>query len=131
MKKRLTLLILPALIALGLTVAAPITAAAYNPLDAACSNSSVKSSGSSVCQTSSTDTLTGPNGTINRVTRLVAVIAGIIAVLVIIIGGLMYITSNGDSGKISNAKNTIIYALIGLVVIVLSQSIITFVVSKI
>lgn len=44
-------------------------------------------------------------------------IAAVIAVIVIIAAGLMYITSDGDPGKTSTAKNAIIYALIGLVIV--------------
>lgn len=52
---------------------------------------------------------------------------GGIAVIVIIIGGFMYVTSSGDSSKVSAAKNTILYAVIGLVVAMLSVAIIAFV----
>jgi hypothetical protein len=49
----------------------------------------------------------------------------------IIWGGLRYITSGGDSAKITSAKNTIIYALIGLVVVALAQFIVKFVLAKV
>ena len=49
----------------------------------------------------------------------------------IIYGGMRYITSGGDSGKITSAKNTIIYALIGLVVVALAQFIVKFVLNKV
>jgi hypothetical protein len=48
----------------------------------------------------------------------------------IIIGGLKYVTSNGDSNSISSAKNTIIYALIGIVVVAIAQSVVRFVLGK-
>jgi hypothetical protein len=56
---------------------------------------------------------------------------GIIAVLMIIIGGFKYITSGGESSNISGAKNTIIYAIIGLVIVALAQIIVHFVVNKV
>ena len=51
----------------------------------------------------------------------------IIAVIVIIIGGIFYMTSQGDPGKVSRAKNTILYAVIGLIVSLLAFAIVNFV----
>lgn len=62
--------------------------------------------------------------------NIFSVIVGVIAVVMIIIGGLKYITSGGDSGNITGAKNTILYAIIGLVVVALAQFIVQFVLSK-
>jgi len=53
-----------------------------------------------------------------------SVVVGIIAVIMIIIGGLKYITSTGDSNNTNSAKNTILYAIIGLVVVALAQIIV-------
>lgn len=68
--------------------------------------------------------------TIQNIVDLISVIVGIIAVFMIIIGGLRYITSGGDSGKVSSAKNTIIYAIVGLIVVALAQVIVRFVISN-
>lgn len=51
---------------------------------------------------------------------------GLVAVIVIVIGGVMYMTSNGDAGKLQKAKNTILYAVIGLIICVLSFAITNF-----
>ena len=48
----------------------------------------------------------------------------------IIVGGLRYITSGGESSNISGAKTTIIYALVGLVIVALAQFIVHFVLNK-
>jgi high-affinity K+ transport system ATPase subunit B len=56
--------------------------------------------------------------------------AGIVAVFVIILGGVNYMMSQGDSGKIAKAKNTIIYGLIGLIVTILAFAIVSFVLSR-
>ena len=61
-------------------------------------------------------------------TMLLIVGAG--AVIMIIYGGIQYIISHGDSGKIAAAKNTILYAVVGLVFAILAYSIVNFVVSK-
>jgi hypothetical protein len=68
---------------------------------------------------------------LQKIADIVAFVAGAAAILLILVGSIQYITSAGDSNKVSNAKNTIIYALIGLIVIVLAASIITFVVGRI
>jgi len=55
---------------------------------------------------------------------------GAICVIVIIVGGIRYATADGDSGKITQARNTILYAVIGLVVALLAYAITFFVVGQ-
>ncbi len=62
--------------------------------------------------------------------NILSLIVGIVSVIMIIIGGLKYIISSGDSGNIKSAKDTILYALIGLVIVALSQVIVRFVLEK-
>jgi hypothetical protein len=64
---------------------------------------------------------------ITQAINIFSVIVGVIAVVMIIIGGVKYITSGGDAGNVTGAKNTILYAIIGLVVVALSQVIVQFV----
>ena len=68
--------------------------------------------------------------TIGHVINILSIIAGVAAVIMIIIGGLRYIISGGDSNSTSGAKNTIIYALVGLVVAVLAQALVRFVLEQ-
>lgn len=104
-------------------------ALAIDPLDNACKE---KGSGSSaVCEENKQETVSGTNGILYRVTQLISAIAGVVAVITMIVGGFMYVLSNGDAAKAATARNTLIYAAVGLVVIILSQSIITFVVNRI
>ncbi len=70
------------------------------------------------------------NGTIELALNLFSAIVGIIAVIMIIVGGIRYITSGGDSGNVTAAKNTILYAVIGLVVVALAQIIVKFVLNR-
>ena len=67
---------------------------------------------------------------IGIVNGIVGVLA-IVAVIFIVVGGFNYMTSAGDTGKVQKAKNTIIYALIGLVIAVLAFAIVNFVISNI
>ena len=55
---------------------------------------------------------------------------GIIAVIMIIVGGFRYIASGGKQESITAAKNTILYAIIGLVIVALAQIIVKFVLEK-
>lgn len=76
---------------------------------------------------SSEDTVTV---TIQNVINLLIFIAGIIAVIYILIGGIRYVLSNGDSGAAKKARDNILYALIGLVVAIMAYAIVNFVLSK-
>ena len=58
-------------------------------------------------------------------------VLGLVAVVVIIIGGIQYMTSSGDAGKVKKAKDTILYGVIGLVICVLAFAIVNFVISNI
>ncbi len=90
-------------------------------------------SDSAVCQekaNGTTNPLTGSNGLLIKIANIVAIVAGLVAVFIIILSGWKYITSGGDSSKIQSAKSTIMYAVIGLVVIALADVIIGFVLSK-
>lgn len=57
-------------------------------------------------------------------------LAAIIAVIMIIIGGILFTTSAGDSGNITKAKNMILYSVIGLVVIISAYAITYFVIGR-
>jgi hypothetical protein len=71
------------------------------------------------------------NDTIKTVVNVLSAFVGVVSVVMIIFGGFKYITSNGDTGNITSAKNTIIYAVIGLVVVALAQFIVQFVLNKV
>lgn len=61
---------------------------------------------------------------------LFSLVIGVIAVVMIMVGGVKYITSQGDSGNVTAAKNTILYAIIGLIIVALSQLIVRFVLGQ-
>lgn len=64
---------------------------------------------------------------IKTVIRYLLIISGIVSVVMVIIGGLKYSTSNGDSAKLSSAKNTIMYAIIGVIISALAYAIVDYV----
>ena len=55
----------------------------------------------------------------------------IVSVFMLILGGFKYTTSNGDSAKVTSAKNTIMYSLIGLLIAIFAYAIVNFVVNKV
>lgn len=84
--------------------------------------------GSNDC--SQPDGVPNVNSTLENAVNLLSVVVGVISVIMIIIGGLKYITSGGDSSKVSSAKDTILYAVIGLVVVAMAQVIVRFVLNE-
>ena len=84
---------------------------------------------SAVCKDSG-DALDGKDGLANKIVDLLLFAIGIVSVIMIIVGGLRYTTSNGDSSRITAAKNTILYSVIGLVVALLAFVIVNFVVAQ-
>lgn len=127
MINKIKLLVLSVL-AMGLFVA-PVTAfAATTSSDiqnGLCSGADLKF-GSSSCAAGQADE-SKLNTLIAKIINIVSVIVAVVAVVMIIVGGFKYITSGGDSSNVTGAKNTILYAIIGLVVVALAQFIVKFV----
>jgi hypothetical protein len=76
------------------------------------------------------DTSNAPTELEKKITKainLFSVIVGIVAVVMVIYGGFRYVTSGGKQESVTNAKNTLLYAIIGLVIVALSQAIVHFV----
>ncbi len=67
---------------------------------------------------------------IQLVTNILLFVIGAISVIVIIIGGVKFVTSDGDSGKIKSARETILYAVVGIVIALLAYAIVNFVVTQ-
>jgi ABC-type Fe3+ transport system permease subunit len=125
MKTRLFIATLLTLLSIGvLFVPAPRVSAALfdNAKDEACNGIALQGAGGAGCA----DAKGGVNGVLKTGINLFSLVVAIVAVIMIIVGGLKYITSQGDSTAISSAKNTIIYAIIGLVIVAFSQIIVRF-----
>lgn len=130
------LLICCCIIAAPLTLSAQASAPPPNPsniLSPACGTSGTSSSAvcTDVKNASGHKTADPVTHSLEIIVNIVALVAGAAAVLLILVGSIKYITSAGDSAKVSSAKNTIIYALIGIVVIVAAKTILIYVVNKI
>lgn len=69
------------------------------------------------------------NKAIKNIVNVLLYILGAVAVIMIVVGGIKYTTSNGDSSAVTSAKNTILYAVIGLVIAIMAFAIVNFVIS--
>jgi hypothetical protein len=98
------------------------------------SNDCSKASLSAVCTSKNPagnpDAILGSNGILTKVINLIAYIAGAAAIILIIIGSFRFVVSNGDSNAVSGARDTIINAVIGLIIIITARVIIFFVLRK-
>jgi len=124
MKKIQILLAAFIVVVLSAFVLVPASSAAASALDAACGVDNSNSPNSKVCQNKDDST----DGFVNSLVNTLLYIVGAISVVAIIIGGVMFTTSGGNSANIAKAKNTITYAVIGLVVSVLAYAIVNWVV---
>lgn len=71
----------------------------------------------------------GPTAIIPRAINLMLFVVGVLAIFMMIYGGIRYVLSGGDSGRVKDAKNTILYAIVGLVVAILGYAIVGWIVS--
>lgn len=130
MKKLLTLLIVVSTL---VTLTAPVMAVdvlkpACNAVDTAdpatCADAKTANSASD-------DLLLGKNGILTKGISIFAIVLGVAAIIVILIAAVRFITSNGDTATVVSSRNWIIFAVVGLVVAGLAQSIVVLVLSKI
>ncbi|MGZ6004953.1 MAG: pilin [Candidatus Saccharimonadales bacterium] len=80
-------------------------------------------------------TTSNAESSINKILTLVinifSVIVGVIAVIMIIIGGIRFVLSGGDSANVTSARNTILYAIVGLVIVALAQILVKYVLNRV
>ena len=126
--KRIKYLLSSLLIGAVLFAPAGAMAATANIEDSLCSGANLTTDARNCANDTAGQTI---NDIIATVINIFSFVVGVIAVIMIIIGGIKYITSGGDSNNISSAKTTIIYAIIGLVVVALAQIIVRFVLTRV
>jgi hypothetical protein len=91
-----------------------------------------KAKGSAICQDrgQKDNPLTGKDGLLVKAAGILAILGGIIAVIMMVYAGFTYVTSGGESQKVTEAKNIIIYSSVGLVVIVFGRGIVIFILNR-
>lgn len=112
-------------------IAAPATVLAQPIEEGLNSGTCLSTDGSSADCPDPDDAEDRVNEIIELVINIFSLIVGVISVVMIILGGLKYITSGGDTNNVTGAKNTILYAIIGLVVVALAQFIVRFVLGRV
>jgi hypothetical protein len=121
-----SLLIVPAL-ALGVSFVAPV----LQPADAHAQFDQGLQDGADSAQGKDQQAeLFGDDGIFKTITNVLLFIIGAISVIMLIIGGIRYVVSGGDSGAVTSAKNTILYAIVGIVVAILAYALVNFVVGS-
>ena len=75
-------------------------------------------------------TLFGNTGIFTTISNVMLFVVGAISVIMVVIGGLRYVISGGNSGNITAAKNTILYAVVGLVIAIMAYAIVNFVIGS-
>ena len=128
------LAILGAAFVLLLTIT-PSSVFAVDTLSTAC-NDPITSANSSICQdknqnqTVDSNSIFGPEGVVGKAMQIVVYLIGIMSVIMIMLGGFTYITGSGDPNTLSGANKTILYAVIGVVVTIIAQTIVVLVINK-
>jgi len=131
MFRKFTILITSVLILNGaLLLAAPARSFALfeNSRNQACAGVQLSNSPVACDPKSSSSSI---NGIITTVLDVLSVVVGLIAVVMIIISGLRFVLSGGDSANTNSARNSIIYAIVGLVIVALAQIIVRYVLSRV
>lgn len=68
---------------------------------------------------------------LNLIINVALGVIGFVAVVMIIMGGIQYTTSSGDAAKVTKAKNTILYGIVGLVIALLAFAIVNFILNNV
>jgi hypothetical protein len=122
MKKFQTLFTAFALLIIGAFALVPVSSvAAEGALDVACQGNSDSALCSDENKNQSAD------GLVKTIVNALLFIVGALSVVMIIIGGILYVTSQDDSGSVTKAKNTILYSVVGLIVSFIAYAIVNWV----
>ena len=126
MRKKIKLIIVALAVSLGISGAILAPTATY----AACTSAAdCVQDGADKAGGKSSNTA-DPKEIIQTIVRILLFLIGAISVIMIIIGGFRYVISQGDSGAVTSAKNTILYAVIGLIVAIFAWAIVDFVIDN-
>lgn len=133
-KKSLQGLLLVPIIALGASLVLPAVPSASAVTNQTCEDPS--SGGDAISIGNAADcaksedqgkSLFGDGGIFKTITNVLLFIIGAISVIMLIIGGIRYTISGGDSAAVTSAKNTILYAIVGIIVALLAYAVVNFV----
>lgn len=134
MKARLLAFLLVPAVATGLAFAPALTASADDAstgLSISNGAGTAKGTGQSSCLWGTEGADACPEGTtplFKTITNVLLFIIGAVSVIMLVIGGIRYTVSAGDTSAVTGAKNTILYAIVGIVVAILAYAVVNFVI---
>ncbi len=131
-KLKLLMLSLSSMFVLAMPLAVGTASAAVSQQDInnnLCAGSNIDFTNQTNCD-STTGTGDKANSLLKTVINILSLLVGAVAVIMLIIGGFRYVTSGGKQESVTAAKNTILYAIIGLVIVALAQIVVQFVLNK-
>ncbi|CAN5123601.1 hypothetical protein BH09PAT3_BH09PAT3_3230 [soil metagenome] len=113
-----------------LTMFVPASASAWSPFGSVDCSGRAKQSAVCADRSKTADPIAGSDGIVMKIVNLVAIVSGSIAIIIIVLAGLRFVTSGGSSEDVAGARRALIYAVIGLVVLVLARTLVAFIVGK-
>ena len=100
------------------------------PVSVEAFNSTVQSGVNAARGTDVPSTLLGDGGALTTIVNALLFIIGFLSVIMLIFGGLRYIISGGNAAAVTTAKNTILYAIVGLIIAIFAYAIVNFVIGS-
>ena len=133
MKKKLKALLQGAPLAIMLMFGGMVTAIAVESSlqqPAAAQDLSIRDGANNARGDDQPERLDGDDGMFKQITDVLLFIIGAISVIMLIVGGIRYVVSGGDQGAVTAAKNTILYAIVGIIVAILAYAVVNFFVNQ-
>lgn len=130
LKKATTSLLLVPAIALSFGLFAPVAVGAQAAGCTGTATDGIQAGAACAQGKGQSASLFGDGGIFTTIVNILLYIIGAVAVIMLIIGGIRYVTSGGDSSAVTAAKNTILYAIIGIIVALLAYAIVNFVLTS-
>ena len=125
-KKSLQAMLIVPVLALGVALVAPV----LEPTATYAQEGGIAGGASSSKGEDQQTELFGDDGVFKIITNVLLFIIGAVSVIMLIIGGIRYVVSGGDSAAVTSAKNTILYAVVGIIVAILAFALVNFVISS-
>lgn len=129
-KLRTGLLLVPA-VAFGLSCSMPVVVSAAPDTDVTCTTDILNATSGANCakgDQTPTNLFDGDNSIFKNIVNILLFLVGAVSVIMLIFGGIKYVTSGGAQDQVTSAKNTIMYAIIGIIVALLAFAVVNFVV---
>ena len=130
-KIKAKIILLSSLLVLSIPLAVPVSVSAqYDPNDCIKQGSKLVFPDGTACDPDLTDQGATLTDYLADILNIISIIVGVAAVVMLIVGGFRYVASAGKAESVQGAKNTILYAIIGLVVVALAQVVVQYILKQ-